>query len=170
MSDESQIWVITQFLTNNVVTAFCYYPDICLNIWATGCLHKTSTNTHEIWIRELATWAYFSSFLAPSYIVFFLSSLQLCAWQTVFTCKQGHWEGRDWTGRDEAWVISFQCVQVTSYYPQDSPWPLLSQDRFPAITCSHDRAIHVTSHQRWSMSATCCEAKNLQWNRQMYSH
>lgn len=43
------------------------------------------------------------------------------------------------------WVISFQCVQVASYYPQDSPWPLLPHDRSPSVTCSHDRA-----HFTWS--------------------
>lgn len=75
-----------------------------------------------------------------------------------FNCKLGHRAGRIWTG-DKAWVISFQWAQVTSYYPEDSPRPLLSHDRFPTVTFSHDAAVHVISRQRRGVSATCCEAK-----------
>lgn len=116
-------------------------------MWFKGILttksHKTSGNIHALWNNgSMRISQQFSSSITHCFL---LSSLLFCTWRTVFTCKLGHREGRNWTGREAVWAISLQCVQVTSYYPQDSLWPLLPHDRSPTTTRSHDRA-----HFTWS--------------------
>lgn len=70
---------------------------------------------------------------------FRLPSLRFWTWQTVLTWKTRTQSRQAETGREEMWVISFPCVRVTSYYPQDSARPLPSHDRFPATTFSRSR-------------------------------
>lgn len=100
-----------------------------ISLSATRSLHKASSDTHAP--SKIAAWAYLRSLIVQSFIVFALI-------HQTFTCRIMHRAG--WTGREKVWVISFQCAQVTSYYPQDSARPLLSHDRFPAMIMSQYRA------------------------------
>lgn len=61
--------------------------------------------------------------------------------------------------KTEVWMIPFQFVEVYGNYPEDSPWPLLSHDRFPVMSNSRGRAVCAVPFQRWGMNAACCEAR-----------
>lgn len=65
---------------------------------------------HAIWIRELATWAYLSSFLAPSYI-FFLSHPSSCVHDKLFSPANKDTEkaGTGLAERRHEWYLSSVC-------------------------------------------------------------
>ena len=99
---------------------------------------------------------------------FRLPSLRFRVWQTVLTCKLGHRAGRPRLAERRCWVISFPCVRVTSYYPQDSPRPRPSHDRFPATTFSRSRDLPTRTRGGVRTLSYLLWGQNLHRSRQMH--